>query len=368
MHAMTKRIIFHTPFPLVSSSDRASQIRPCEMKKAFETLGYDVAVVSGTAAERKVSGSRVVQEIKKGTAFDFLYSESSTMPTLLTEPRHFPISPSIDFGLWREVQKAGIRIGIFYRDIYWNFPEYGKNLGKIKSIIATFFYRYDLRQYNRYADKVYLPSVAMQRHVPILSAERMQTLFPGHSREVVLPGKIQESNKLKLFYVGGVGSHYRLHKLIDVLSDLPQIQMTICTRQKEWEIAKSEFGLLPSNLTVLHKNSQQLDELFLETDINMLFFEPDAYREFAVPVKLFDFIGSGRPIIATRGTLAGDFVEKNNLGWSIPYDKDQLCELLMRLAIHRDEIREKALNVEKIASQHTWVARAKQVVAELSVR
>ena len=50
------------------------------------------------------------------------------MPTLLTEPHHFPTHPLLDFGFFRYVKKQGIPIGLFYSDIFWKFEDYGKDL------------------------------------------------------------------------------------------------------------------------------------------------------------------------------------------------------------------------------------------------
>jgi len=359
------QIIFHAPFPLVASSGRASQIRPFEMKKAFEDLGCQVDAVTGYAAERKQGVAKIRKNIARGTRYQLLYSESSTMPTLLTEPHHFPISPSIDFGLWRTAHTAGIKIGVFYRDIYWRFPEYDQQLGRIKSSITKFFYRYDLKQYQRYATKVYVPSQQMQSYIPIVDPQRFQPLPPAHNRVDTKLLQNLTKGRLNLFYVGGLGNHYRMHKLIEGIGKLPQVQLVICTREAEWQSVANEFGTLTPNIRVVHKQGNELEELFLQTNINLLFFEPSEYRDFAMPLKLFDYIGSGRPIIATRGTLSAELIEQQDIGWTIPYDTSQLINLLQQLVAHPEQILQKTENVAAIAPQHHWRARAKQVLADL---
>lgn len=41
---------------------------------------------------------KIKSNIKEGIKYDFLYSESSTEPTLLTEKNHIPLYPFLDFG------------------------------------------------------------------------------------------------------------------------------------------------------------------------------------------------------------------------------------------------------------------------------
>ena len=52
------------------------------------------------------------------------------------------------------------------------------------------------------------------------------------------------------------------------------------------------------------------------------------YWAFASPVKLYEYIGYKKPIIASKGTLSGQFVESNAIGWSIDYSDNALVTLL----------------------------------------
>ena len=70
------------------------------MIKAFETIGYEVETVVGYVAERLKAINRIKQEVKLGKHYDFIDSESSTMPDLLTEVHHYPVYPFLDFGFF----------------------------------------------------------------------------------------------------------------------------------------------------------------------------------------------------------------------------------------------------------------------------
>ena len=75
-----RRMIFHCPVKNEGNPD-ASQLRPLKMIEAFRQIGYDVAVVYGDGAERKKSIAAIKRSIRGGVKYDFLYSESSTLPT-----------------------------------------------------------------------------------------------------------------------------------------------------------------------------------------------------------------------------------------------------------------------------------------------
>ena len=100
------RIIFHHPLPLRLNSSSASGIRPVRMLEAFRQLGYEVDVVAGYSSERKKIIKKIKQKIENGVKYDFIYSESSTMPTVLTDKHHLPLNPFLDFGFLFFVKKT----------------------------------------------------------------------------------------------------------------------------------------------------------------------------------------------------------------------------------------------------------------------
>ena len=118
---MTKRMIYHHPLPLADNATSASGIRPVQMKRAFEKLGYEVWDVTGFTKERAHHAADVRHALRHGTRFDFCYSESSTMPMSMTNPNHLPTRPFLDLSLFRTQRRHGIPVGPFRRDLYWRF-------------------------------------------------------------------------------------------------------------------------------------------------------------------------------------------------------------------------------------------------------
>lgn len=144
-----KRCIVHIPNHIEKSGKSGSNIRPIKMKQAFEENGYLVEYISGYGTERKVQINKIKRNIRNGIKYDFLYSESSTMPTLLTEKNHLPRYPFLDFSFFKFCKKNGIKIGLFYRDIQWKFSVYRDNVSWYKKCFSIPMYRYDLRQYKK---------------------------------------------------------------------------------------------------------------------------------------------------------------------------------------------------------------------------
>lgn len=328
------------------------------MIEAFRQIGYDVAVVYGDGAERKKSIAAIKRSIRGGVKYDFLYSESSTLPTLCTEKHHLPSYPFLDFSFLSFCRRHGIRVGLFYRDIYWRFS-FGNDSWKMKCLKP--FYIYDLIMYRRLVDVLFLPSKEMLGYIPLGFPGRVEELPPGAGKmsftKTGMPGQ-----GLNLLYIGGLVPHYDLRMLVKAVSEIPEITFTLCCRKKEWmRVGHFYDGLLSDNIRVVHKSGDELDALYREADLFCIYVKAHEYWKFAVPFKLFESIGHGCPVLASEGTWTADFVSREGIGPVCRYDADELVRLLKELAGNRGKLAEYRKRVTDIAPEHTWQMRCRKV-------
>lgn len=363
-----KHMIYHHPMPLSTHPKSGSQIRPVAMLQAFKDLGYNVDVVSGYAKDRRISIAKIMRKLENGTHYDFMYCENTSMPTQLTEKHHLPLSPNLDFKFFNYINKKGIPIGLFYRDIYWKFRDNFKvSLPDIKALIARGFYHYELFVYNKTLTKMYIPSSEMQKYIPHVKKSLYSALPPGHNiEESSFNITESKSGTIKLFYVGGLNSYYNLKLLVHVLKDYPHIKLTICTREEDWISIQHEYKSLPKNIRVIHRSGKDLVKYYSESDICVLYFKPIEYRDFAMPIKLFEYIGYKKPIISSSNTLAAKWIESNKNGWVVDHNELALREFLNEL--NYEKILQKHKACESCAAENTWHSRAIQVINDLSIR
>lgn len=364
---MGKRCIFHIPIALDENRVSPSHIRPKKMKKAFENIGYEVDVVWGTASERARAIKNIKQNIRNGVKYDFMYSESSTMPTLLTERHHLPSHPLLDFSFFSFVKKHGVKIGLFYRDVYWKFPIYKENVKGIKRQAAILMYRYDLYKYNRLLSKLYVPTLYVKKYIEKnIKAEFIDSLPPACERHEGINDIVKNSDSLKLLYIGGIGNQYKMHMLFEAVSDIKSIYLTVCCRESEWEKVLPEYSpYMSENIKIVHKKGDELEELYKDADICLTYFESDLYREMAMPFKTFEYMSYGKPIISSNRTAVGEFVEDTGIGWSIDYSKEALTDLLIFLQEHPEVIRQKRIVCIEKLEDNTWEKRAEKVALDL---
>lgn len=360
------RIVFHAPFPLNPDARSASGIRPVKMLQALQELGHDVWLVDGHSRARKRKIKAIKQAMREGVTFDACYSESSTMPTPLTDPDHVPRHPMMDYRFFSHLRKSGTPVGVFYRDNYWQFPSYADDVSQPMRSIARTFYRAELLAYRKATDIVFLPSEAMASYLG--NGLNYVALPPGHG--IPDPQRVP-SHPLRLFYVGGLGEFYQLHKVFEAVkiasNEGIDVTFTICCHATQWEKVKHEYSdVMSAAVTITQGSGERLHELFTQANIGVLQFRPMEYLTYSVSMKLFEYIGEGKPVIASQGTMTGSIVDRLGIGWVLPYETEATVDLLRHLSRHPEQLDAKHDAVMAERDNHTWVARAQQMLDALT--
>ena len=308
-----KRMIFHIPMKIDRNRASASQIRPMKMIEAFKECGYEVAVVEGYGKERKRQIKEIKSNILKGVKYDFLYSESSTMPTLLTEKNHLPLYPFLD-----------------------------------------------ILKYNKFLDVLFLPSKEMNAYIPNIKVESVIPLPSGlqlHSSPKI------EHPLLELLFVGAIGGLYDITLLVKVISGIQGIHLTICCRENEWQKEKINYlPFLNENITIVHKSGVEVEELYRKADISCIFFKTDKYLDFAVPYKLYESISYKCPVLANIDTLTGKYVQNNDIGIISSWNETQLTDVLN--SITKEDLNKYQFQLNHLVYNNKWKVRC-QLVEEL---
>lgn len=363
----THTVVVHIPYELLPDARIAPQIRPRRMIEAFQAIGCRTEVVAGSQVERRRRIRKLKRAVSSGeVVVDLVYSESAGWPNALSDGGR-----KMNFGSDVRFLKFMARrapVALFYRDAYHRSQTFFRVpfLQKLRRALLFLLAKNDLRQYNRYVSTLYLPSMAMRRVLPEFGG-LVRPLPPGAERGAgAAMGAVQLP--LRLLYVGGLGDLYRLHALFHAVQRSPNVRLVVCTRRDDWLRVRDEYGpyLRNDRIEIVHLASAELAPLFRESHVAILTVQPNRYREFAVPVKLFEYIGNGMPILATADTLAGRYVSTHALGWAVAYDVDAIRERLAKLArpSGATEIEATAEVVSAHARAVGWDSRARQVLDE----
>jgi glycosyltransferase involved in cell wall biosynthesis len=344
------------------------------MREGFQELGYQVETIWGNTAERNRRFRTVQRQIESGIDYEFAYSETSTMPTLLTERDDLPTNPFVDYAFLRVCHGNRIPLGLFYRDVYWQFDLYRRKLAWYKRLVTIPLYHLDLYAYGRWVDTLFLPSMQMLKHVQHWPQKKaVHELSPGGVLSN-LGSEAPGNQGLRLFYVGATSPPlYDIGNLLEgvykaVQADT-QIRLTICCPEADWHQRPQRYNNWLGNwVKVVHLSGEETQKLYSQQDVAVAYRVPSPYLEFAMPVKVFEALGHGKPILTMDGTVVSDFVRANQCGWSVAPDPSDLSRLLQRLSNDPEKVKEKARISRNLRHKHTWAKRAELVASLLSTQ
>ncbi len=363
---MQKSIIYHFAFQMVEES-AGSQVHLHQMLRAFEALGYRVELVTGLPIARQSAIRRIQADSARGRNFDFLYVWSPTSPSLY--PKRNLLHPFLDCRFFAWCKGQSIPRGLFYGDVHWKFDHFRRSVPWARRMNMLPLYWYDWFVYRRYMQHLFLPSLGMRTFLPTRWPQgRTSALPPGCNLVPISESRAAESagQPLRLLYVGGVVPPlYDLKPMLDLVESVEGVQMTLCCRVEEWERVRSHYALAASSkIEIVHKSGSALAQYYAQSDLFGLYWR-HPYLDFAMPVKLFESIGYGLPLLASDGTEAARFIAREGAGW-LASTAEEFGNLLAHLRDNRQEIAQVRRHIiDDVRPRHTWQARAKTVAHAL---
>lgn len=363
-----KRCIYHYPLPFNYTKPNGSAVRPIYMLEAFKDCGYIVDAITGYGEERKKKIREIKERILNGVKYDFVYSESLTQPTLLSEKNHFPKYPNLDFGFLKFCRHYDIPVGLFYRDMHWKFKQFKEIVPWYKRLILVPFYRYDLYKYKRCVDILYCANKKIANYG--VKHENLKELPPGCKKndEIIYKKMIKEKTNsvLNVFYVGGIAGIYDISTFLEGMRNNGKVYLTVCTPEEHWVNNKERLSnLLNNRVNVIHEKSDGLAEYYLKADTALFCKKEDPYTDLASPIKAKETLGYGTPIIVSDNLHIAKEVVEGDYGWVVKAESQDISELLDYLCKNPDEISKKTKNAIKAAENNTWKKRAEQVINDM---
>lgn len=362
-----KKCIYHYTHPIEENAI-GSGVRPYMMLNAFKSIGYDVEEISGYGKERKKKIKELINKIKNGERYDFLYSESLTEPTLLSEKKHFPLHPLIDLKLFKCCKRNAIPIGLFYRDIHWKYDLYKKTVPLYKRCITIPLYRLDLIIYNKFLNVLFCPTKEFSDIINV-NIDKI-VLPPGcvPNKDVIEQKKLKKNNdkKLSIFYVGSIVGRYDIRKLIEAVKLCKDVFLIICTPEEQWVEKSGEFAdIICDRVSVIHKRSRELGRYYQDSDVSINCTESEPYYNIASPIKCKETIGYGTPIIVSSNLCVADEIVTNGYGWKVKNDVSDLVNLFSYLRDNPEEIMKKTKKTIDAIPLNSWEKRAELAASSL---
>lgn len=361
---MIKKLLYLTYIPLEDTPKSGSSVRPQKMKEALESLDIEVRTFGGINNNIPLRKNTVteIKELLKTWQPDACY----------IEPPSGPMFYCGDVELIKALHRMKIPLSIFYRDAYWKYPEYSaeKKLSiseKLKRFVIKRMQMYQWHVLKNNIDLIYFPSMTMAKE------------FDCPHKDVLPPGgfvtdakeKSELSSPLQFIFVGGAARNHGTFLTIDAFEKLNKSGVKgrvfyICP-ETQWNVLGIDKEQYKDWLEVIHTSGDaNLKPYYEKADAALLTAPRTFYRDFAVPVKIFEYISYLKPILVTNCTETARVVKENSAGWVTEDDAERVANKLEELCDHPEEILKVREHMNVARSNNLWLCRAEKVVQDLN--
>ena len=357
------RLLYITFIDLKDLPTSGSSVRPQKMKRAFEETGVEIFIIDGANNNLSVRKDAVgkVKEMLKTWKPDACY----------IEPPSGPMFYYGDVSLIKLLHKKGIPISIFYRDAYWKYPDYwqGKKqtaVEKIKHIIVRWMQIHQWNVFKNNIDIIYFPSMTMAKEFdcPYKDALPPGGFVPDAKDKNVL------SNPLQFIFVGGAARNHGTFLTIEAFEKVNKdgVKAKVCyiCPEEQWKGLGIDKARYKEWLEVVHTSGDEnLKPYYEKADVALLTAPRTFYRDFAIPIKIFEYMSYLKPVLVTNCTETARIVNENNTGWVTEDTVDAVAEKIMYLCNNPDEVKKVKEGMKHARQNNLWRSRAEKVILDL---
>ncbi|MBF7096121.1 glycosyltransferase [Alkalibacter mobilis] len=321
-----------------------SSVRPYKIYKTFISLGYEVILIQGNLKSRRKSYLEYKKNGELNNA-DYCYIEPST----------YPVHP-LDYFMFYDINKKNIPIGLFYRDMYYKFPDLFPKKG-FKKWMLLFRYKLDWFVFTKISDTIFFPSETMAGYFDFSS----KAALPPGGEKIDLPPK---ELKRSVVYVGGVSERYGTGILLEafkIINDKgAEINLNLVCRERESDFLKDYRK--EKWLSIISAKGDELADVYNKSDLAVIPLKRSEYNDLAVSVKLFEYMSYGLPVVSTDCTEMARIINENNIGVVVEADPDSMADAIIKLYDDRDKLESlKKQTISALASKHLWEHRVKSI-------
>ncbi len=359
------KLLYITFINLNDSPSSGSSVRPIKMKQAFEEIGVELVTIDGINNDfsKRRAAVKKTKGLLKNTRFDGCYIEP-------------PSGPMFYYGdlfvIWL-LHNKGIPISIFYRDAYWKYPEYyvDKNQNVIKRIKLSVIKCIQIFQWHFFkknVDLIYFPSITMAKE---FDCQNKDCLPPG-SFVPNIKEKESLSDPVQFIFVGGAAKNHGTFLTIDAFKEINKdyikAKLFYVCPEDQWVQLGIDKEIYKDWLEVVHTSGEEnLKGYYSESDVAVLTAPRTFYRDFAVPIKIFEYLSYLKPVLVTNCTETARIVEDNGIGWVAEDNVEAIAKAITYIVSNPEVIAEKRKVMINARNNNLWLQRADKVINDFKL-
>ena len=262
----------------------------------------------------------------------------------------------LDLGFLTLAHAAGIPILIFIPDAYQYFPALYPRVG-VKTALLDWGWRRSIATYLRVADRLLFPSRGLANYFP--TSKPVTILPPGGP--VGLEPATLNWDAPTVVYVGGANYRYGSDLLLDAMQQV----VARCPTARCHFISGDATYLdqhpvrHASWFTVERRAFHELPTVMHAATVAVVPLRINEYNDLAVPVKLFDYMAFGLPLVVTACRDTAALVQEMQSGLVVADQTTALADGILRL-LEAPALAQQLGNngYQAIQNAHSWSHRA----------
>lgn len=180
----------------------------------------------------------------------------------------------------------------------------------------------------------------------------------GYSKNLFYPQKIKSDDKFKIIFHGTMGKFQNIELIVELAKlfkdkNMNDIELTIIgdgDKSSCLERKIEEFNL--KNINYLgRKNIKEIPKFINESDIGISPRIDGMISQTSFPVKVYEYLGCGKPVLVTPISEVGNFIEENEMGFQVKNDVDELFKLILKFKNDNKLYEELVQNVKDKANK-----------------
>jgi glycosyltransferase involved in cell wall biosynthesis len=220
-----------------------------------------------------------------------------------------------------------------------------------------------------YFDTIYVVSEEEKRRIEEISSALNIVVIPNATHNRFLASE-SESDKIRFVYLGRLNHYYNFDEVLfsfkEVANDLSKTIELIIFGYGQNDVSLRVNAAKDSNIKMMGKydNNTITNLVNRDTDIFLLPSKRGSSAEITSPLKLFEYLVLGAPILASNVGQITDIIQHKENGYI--YEAGNISDLAdkMRYLIdHKEERKDVGLKAHNEAiKKHTWENRMKKLL------
>ncbi|HYN68593.1 MAG TPA: glycosyltransferase family 4 protein [Candidatus Eisenbacteria bacterium] len=346
---MTSRLLLYSMYD-VAGPDRGPVVRIERMRVALESR-CQLSMLSGGRAARI---PRLLRWLAKGGlgSIDGIYVEASSS-----------FATPVDLAFLAFARARRKPVGVYFRDAYQLYRgEYP--LSRRRQRLLDWLWRISTPILKRVASRRFAPSAGL---AAALGLDSPILLPPG-----VDPGLpfLGAGNAPVVAYVGSLGPGDGVPLLVQAMSGVRERVADASLRIVAPDDPRAILGPLPPWVTWVRAGRDELSGTLRDVRVCVIPRPITPYTNLAVPLKLFDFLAFGKPVVATACSETERILGPTDAGLLVRDAPAPLADAIVRVLTDDALALRLASGARRLAEDPTmsWSARADTVVAGLHGR